>query len=78
MSHKSLSKKKLLEQVKLINNFYIKNFKKKPRIAITGLNPHCESNYKSSEEKKIIIPSIKYLIKKNIMLKAHLLQIQFS
>ena len=35
------------------------NFNKKPKIAITGLNPHCESNFRSSEEDKIIIPAIK-------------------
>ena len=62
--YKYLSKKKIIKQVELINNFYLSKFKKKPRIAITGLNPHCESNYKSSEENRIIIPSIKYLIKK--------------
>ena len=66
---KFLSKKRIIEQVKLINNFYIKKLKKKPRIAITGLNPHCESNYESSEEKQIIIPSIKYLIKRKYNVK---------
>jgi 4-hydroxythreonine-4-phosphate dehydrogenase len=66
---KFLSKKKIFEQVKLINNFYLKKLKKKPRIAITGLNPHCESNYESSEEKQIIIPSIKYLIKRKYNVK---------
>jgi len=62
--HKHLSKKKIINNVKLIQQFYIKKLKKKPKIAITGLNPHCESNYKSSEEDKIIRPAIKYLIKK--------------
>ena len=61
--HKYISKKKIIEQVFSINNFYEKNFKRKPNIAITGLNPHCESNYKTSEEDRIIIPAIKYLIK---------------
>ena len=63
---KSITKKKIVNQAKLINQFYKSEFKKKPKIAITGLNPHCESNYKSSEEKKIIIPAIKFLNKKNI------------
>jgi len=63
---KMISKKKIINQVKLINQFYKKQIKKTPRIAITGLNPHCESNYESSEEKKIIIPAIKFLNKKNI------------
>ena len=62
--HKSLSKDKIINQVKLIKKFYINRFKKDPNIGITGLNPHCESNYKSSEEDKIIKPAIKYLLKK--------------
>ena len=33
---------------------------------ILGLNPHCETIDKYSEEEKIIIPSIKYLKKKGI------------
>ena len=62
--HKNISKKKIINQVILINNFYKKRFKKIPRIAITGLNPHCESNYKYSEEEKIIKPAVKILIKR--------------
>ena len=56
-----ISKKKYIIHVKLINDFYKTNFNKKPKIAITGLNPHCESNFNNSEEDKIIIPAIKYL-----------------
>jgi len=67
--HKNISKKKIIDHFYLINNFYKKKFKKKPRIAITGLNPHCESNYKSSEEDKIIKPAIKYLLKKKYILE---------
>ncbi len=62
--HKNLSKKKIINQIKLIRNFYKSKINKEPRIAITGLNPHCESNYRSSEEKNIIIPAIRLLIKK--------------
>ena len=62
--HKNLTKEKIITHVKLIKEFYIKEFNKSPKIAITGLNPHCESNYKSSEEDKLIKPAIKYLIKK--------------
>ena len=62
--HKSITKNKIINQVILINKFYKKEFKKIPKIAITGLNPHCESNYKTSEEEKIIKPAIKFLIKK--------------
>ena len=63
--HKNISKQKIFNHVILISEFYKKNLKKKPKIAITGLNPHCESNFKSSEENKYIKPAIKSLIKKN-------------
>ena len=58
---RKISKKKLQIHVKLINDFYKTNFNKKPKIAITGLNPHCESNFNNSEEDKILIPAIKIL-----------------
>jgi len=63
--HKKITKEKIYKQVNLINSFYKKKFDKLPRIAITGLNPHCESNFKNSEEDKIIIPAIKQLRQKN-------------
>ena len=63
--NKHITKEKIYTHVKLITEFYKKNFKRKPLIAITGLNPHCESNYEDSEEKRIIIPAIKTLNKKN-------------
>ena len=63
--HKEISKQKIYTQVELINNFYKKRFNKLPRIAITGLNPHCESNFQNSEEDRIIIPAIKKLKLKN-------------
>ena len=59
-----ITKKKIINHINQINNFYIKYFKKNPKIVITGLNPHCESNFKDSEEKNIIIPTIKKLKKK--------------
>ena len=61
--HKAISQKKIINQIKLIHKFYNKNLNKKPRIGVTGLNPHCESNYTNSEEKLIIEPSIKKLKK---------------
>jgi len=67
--YKKISKKKIIDHVNLINLFYKKKLKKVPKIAITGLNPHCESNYKSSEEKNIIEPAIKYLVKKGFKVK---------
>ena len=62
---KHISKKKIINHFYLTNQFYKKKFKKAPKIAITGLNPHCESNFKSSEEDKIIKPALKYLIKRH-------------
>ena len=59
--HKKISKQKIYQHVKLITKFYKKKFNKKPKIAITGLNPHCESNFKNSEEEAIIMPAIKQL-----------------
>ena len=59
--NKHVTKQKIYTHIKLINEFYKKNFKKKPKIAITGLNPHCESNFKDCEEDSIIIPVIKNL-----------------
>ena len=63
--HRHISKKKIYTHIKLITEFYRKNFKKKPTIAITGLNPHCESNFKNCEENSIILPAIKRLKTKN-------------
>ena len=63
--NKNISKKKICTHIEIINEFYKKNFKKKPRIAITGLNPHCESNFNDCEEDKVIIPAIKKLKTKN-------------
>ena len=61
---KKITKKIIIEKIKIISDFYKKNLNIKPKIAITGLNPHCESNHKFNEEKKIIVPSINYLRKK--------------
>jgi len=63
--HKHISKQKIYTHIKLITEFYKKNFKRKPKIAVTGLNPHCESNFKNCEEDAIIIPAIRNLKAKN-------------
>ena len=62
--NKISTKKKLLSNVLTINSFYKKYFNISPRFGLTGLNPHCESYEKNSEEKRIIIPAIKKLKKK--------------
>ena len=62
---KEIKKKKIIKNVIEIRKFYINFLNKKPKIAILGLNPHCETIDKFSEEKKIIIPAINYLKKNN-------------
>lgn len=61
--HKFISKNKIINNVKIIVKFYKKYLKKIPRIAVTGLNPHCESNFKSSEEEASIKPAIDLLLR---------------
>ena len=58
---RNITKDKIQNKVIRLNNFYKKVFKKKIAIAVLGLNPHCETIDKFSEEEKIIYPAIKYL-----------------
>ena len=60
---KVIRKKLIFDKVKLINNFYRTYMGFKPKIALTGLNPHCESTSKSNEDEKIIKPTISDLKK---------------
>ena len=62
---KKITKTQIIKKVKTISSFWFKRFKKKPKIAITGLNPHCESIDSINEDEKIILPSIKFLKKNN-------------
>ena len=62
-----ITKNKIINSIKTINNFYIKYLRKKPKIALTGMNPHCESFENKSEEDKIISPAIKQLKKRKII-----------
>ena len=52
-----------------LDKSYFKLFKKKPRIAILGLNPHNTENKDQSIENKIIKPAIIKLKKLNINIK---------
>ena len=61
---KLVTKRKIIENVSLIKEFYKRYYKKNAAIGITGLNPHCESNFINSEDDKIIRPAIKSLSKK--------------
>ncbi len=63
---RNVTKIKIIKHVKIINNFYIKNLNSIPKIAVLGLNPHCETTDKISEEKKEIIPAINNLKKNGV------------
>ena len=61
---KKISKSLVQNKIKIINDFYIDKLKFKPKIAVTGLNPHCESISGFNEDEKIILPAIKFAKKK--------------
>ncbi len=61
---KKITKKNIYQKTKLLDNFYKRKFDKKPKIAILGLNPHCESTHKFNEDDKIIRPTVNSLHKK--------------
>ena len=60
---KKINKNLIKKQIILINNFYKRNVGFKPKIALTGLNPHCESVLKFNEDTKIIGPTVSTLKK---------------
>ena len=60
----NISREIIIEKVKIIENFYKKFLKIKPKIAVTGLNPHCESVLDFNEDDKIIGPTIRILKKR--------------
>ena len=63
---KKISKSLVQNKIKIINDFYIDKLKFKPKIAVTGLNPHCESISSFNEDEKIILPAIKFAKKNGI------------
>ena len=65
----SISKEKIKEQVKTINDCLFKDFSiQKPKIAILGLNPHSgDGGVIGNEEIEIIEPAIKELFDEGIL-----------
>ncbi len=61
-----IKKKIIINKIKKINYFYNKFLGFKPNIAVTGLNPHCETFVGKNIEKKEILPAINFLRKKKI------------
>ena len=64
--NKNIKKKKIIINIMQINNFFINKLKKKPKIAVLGLNPHCETTDAISEEKSELMPAINYLKNKKL------------
>ncbi len=66
---KNVTKKLIEEKIDLINKFFKKNLKYYPKIAVTGLNPHCESILKFNEDDKIVYNAINSQKKRGINVK---------
>ena len=62
----------IINKAKTIDLWFKKKFKRKPKIAILGLNPHNGEFKKKSEETKTIIPSIIKLKKLGLKVKGPL------
>ncbi len=57
---KKITKKTIKEKIIIINDFYKKILGFKPKIAVLGLNPHCESILKFNEDEEIIGPVVRF------------------
>ena len=55
---KKINQNLIKEKTELLDDFFRRNMGFKPKIAVTGLNPHCESILKFNEDQKIIKPAI--------------------
>ena len=60
---KKINRKLIIDKTKLINYFFKKFTKKTPKIAVIGLNPHCESIDSFNEDEMILKPVVKSLSK---------------
>ncbi len=63
---KKLNSDLIINKVDTIEFWFKKNFNKKPKIAMLGLNPHNAELRNNSEERKVIIPSILMLKRKGV------------
>ena len=64
--HRNIKRDLIIRKVKVINEWFVKNYKKKPQIGMLGLNPHNAEFRKDSHETKEIIPAISILKKNKI------------
>ena len=60
----NIKKKVIINKIKRIDEFYKKFLGFRPSIAVTGLNPHCETFFGKNIEKTEILPAIIFLQKK--------------
>ncbi len=63
---KNIKKRTIIDKVNLVDDFYKKYILLRPKIALTGLNPHCESIENSNEDEKILKPAVDYLSKSKV------------
>jgi len=66
---KNINQQEIINKAKIINNFYIDKFNYKPKIAVTGLNPHCESNLRINEDEIIVSTAVNKCFKLGINIK---------
>ncbi len=64
-----INKKLIIRKVMTLNKGFKALFKKKPKIAVLGLNPHNNEFSVNSEEYKEIIPAIKKLKRRGVNIK---------
>ncbi len=57
------------DKIEIIDRFFKEHLKKKAKIGVVGLNPHCESILRLNEDEKIIPSIIKTKAKKGINVK---------
>ena len=63
---KNITKKLIEEKISLIDTFFREKLNYKPKIAVTGMNPHCESILNFNEDDKIVSKAIISQKKKGI------------
>ena len=63
---RKIKKKLIINKINNVNKFYKKFLGYKPNIALTGLNPHCETFVGKDVEKTEILPAVMTLKKKGI------------
>ena len=67
-----IKSKKITIKINTVQKYFLKLFKKKPKIGVLGLNPHNAELNVNSEEVKEITPAIKRLKKKGFKIKGPL------